>query len=101
MNVEHADLLGFKTGFKTFTERKPLSEKPAQSQAPAESTEAKGEEEKKEQKEGGDDKGGKGGYKGKKPYNSNWKGDRKEYKDDAKSGAKPNFDDASLFPKLG
>jgi len=27
LNTEHASLLGFKTGFKTFTERKPLQEK--------------------------------------------------------------------------
>jgi len=33
LNTKNADLLGFKTGFKTFADRKPLQEKaPAQTQ---------------------------------------------------------------------
>jgi len=103
LNTEHADLLGFKTGFKTFADRKPLQEK-APSQAAegttADSKEVKGEEKKEQVKDDGDkpkgDKNEKGGYKGKKNYNSNYKArDQREEKQ-----VKPNFEDSSAFPKL-
>jgi hypothetical protein len=128
MNTEHASLLGFKTGFKTYTERKPFDEQqqgdrkkaPAQG-APTETqqpelkevnppaqTEKGGEQQ--APVEGGDQKqgggyGGRGGYKGKNPnpsrggYSSNYKG-RSDNQQQKKENP-PRFDDDGAFPKLG
>jgi len=101
LNTEHAEFLGFKTGFKTFTERKPLQEKaPAQASTTegAPPSDVKEGEEKKEQaKPEGEKPKEKGGYKGgKKNYNSSYKPrDNREEK-----AVKPNFEDSSAFPKL-
>jgi len=119
MNTESKDLLGFKTGFKVFQERKDdrtndrkdnkqgdkPADKPADSKEVA-SPEVKEGEEKKDA-EGGDKKYG-GKYKGNReggnreggnregrdnPYNPNWK--NKE-----RAAEKPKVDETS-FPKLG
>lgn len=127
MNTEHAELLGFRTGFKTFDttkrrERKP-EDKPADKPAEKDGetkTEATTEEKKGEEKpaedtkpEGESPNGQKGGYKGgykgdKGGYKGGYKGDKGGYKGD-KGGYKPkgekkitfNAEDESLFPKLG
>jgi len=128
MNTEHASLLGFKTGFKTYTERKPFdaqdksTTKPGQTQgAPVEGTQAQQPELKEvnppvqtekgsEQQapvEGGDQKqggyGGRGGYKGKSQgrggYNPNYKG--RSDNQQKKDNNPPRFDDDGAFPKLG
>lgn len=121
MNTEHAALLGFKTGFKAFTERKPEegktdkpAPKPSAEGGQPELKEVEGgakPEETAEQApaEGGDQKqgggaGGRGGYKGKGRggYNPNYKGrqdgGQRERRQDNKP---PKFDDDGAFPKLG
>jgi len=125
MNTEHADLLGFKTGFRTFAERKPLDNtgKPGQTstQPQAQPTTQEGAQQPElkevnppapekvtEQAEGeGQRQGNRQPYgeKGPRKYNPNWKGgDRREpRRDEPRRDNKqslPNFEDDKAFPKL-
>jgi len=128
MNTEHSELLGFKTGFKTFAERKPLDPNAppkertqAQTQAPAQEGVQQPElkevhppapEETVKQAEGEQKQGGgRGGYgdKGPRKYNPNWKNERREPRDNRdnrdqreprKDNKPPNFEDDRAFPKL-
>jgi len=116
MNAEHAQLLGFKTGFRVFVDKKDKPAEKKEGEKEKESPEIKKEvvaegEEKKEAPADKDNKdaGDKGGdkkekYGGKKDYKGGRGGDSKGYKSGYRKEekqSKPNFEDSSAFPKLG